>query len=100
MKVVWTDKAKSQVRDIYDFYAKKVSNALAKRISLGITKKPEVLVKQPHLGQKETLLKVIDPELRYLIEGNYKIIYLPTKTEIVIVSVFDTRQEPQKIKNL
>ncbi|WP_422356147.1 type II toxin-antitoxin system RelE/ParE family toxin [Roseivirga pacifica] len=99
MKVIWTDKAKSHVRDIYNFYSKKVSVSLAKRISLRITQKPKILTKQPQIGQKETLLREINPELRYLVEGNYKIIYLLTNTEIVIVSVFDTRQEPNKIKN-
>ena len=100
MKIVWTSKAKSQIRDIFDFYSKKVSIKLANRIVSEITQKPSVLLKYPSLGQRESLLEEVDPRIRYLIQGNYKLIYLPTENEIVIISVFDTRQNPSKIKDI
>jgi plasmid stabilization system protein ParE len=34
---------------------------------------------------------------RYLVSGNYKIIYKEVNEGILITDVFDTRQDPQKI---
>jgi toxin ParE1/3/4 len=100
MKVVWTRKAKTQIKDIFDFYSKKVSTALANRIIAGIAQKPSILLKHPELGQKESLLEDINPDLRYIVEGNYKLIYFKNEKHIVIVSVFDTRQNPSKIRSI
>lgn len=100
MKIVWTNKARSQVRNIFDFYSKKVSIKLANRIVSEIAQKPSILLKQPNLGQREFLLEEIDPRIRYLVQGNYKLIYLIAEEEIVIISVFDTRQNPSKIKDI
>lgn len=100
MKVIWTRKAKSQIKDIFDFYSKKVSAALANRIIAGIAQKPSILLKHPEIGQRETLLEDINPDLRYVVEGNYKLIYLQNENHVVIVSVFDTRQNPSKIRSI
>ncbi len=36
---------------------------------------------------------------RYLVDGNYKIIYKKISEGILITDVFDTRQDPKKINN-
>jgi plasmid stabilization system protein ParE len=100
MKVIWTRKAKSRIKDIFYFYSKKVSTALANRIIAGIAQKPSRLLKHPELGQREKSLEDIHPELRFLIEGNYKLIYLRETEHLVIVSVFDTRQNPIKLREI
>lgn len=100
MKIQWTDKAKFQVREIHNFYASKVSRNLANKITQAISKKPLLLLTHPQLGQKEPILNEINQNLRYLVEGNYKLIYLQEKTSIIVVSVFDTRQNPLKLKDI
>jgi len=37
-------------------------------------------------------------EHRYLVEGNYKIIYKRVKEGVLITDVFDARQDPRKIQ--
>jgi toxin ParE1/3/4 len=51
-------------------------------------------------GAKEELLAEYPEEFRYLVEGNYKIIYWKEHEVITISSVFDCRQNPDKIKKL
>ena len=58
------------------------------------------LEKKPNSGQKEPLLTDRKFEYRYLVEGNYKIIYWIEDNYIKIATVFDCRQNPEKIKNI
>ena len=69
---------------------------------LGITKEAEKLKKYPTIGQEEELLENDSREFRYLVFKNYKIIYLVNmvKNQIEIFDVFDTRQNPIKIKRV
>jgi hypothetical protein len=39
-------------------------------------------------------------DFRYLVESNYKIIYWKEDEIITIASVFDCRQNPEKIKKI
>lgn len=53
----------------------------------------------PESGQQEETLKQLREGHRYLVEGNYKIVYKPVKEGILISDLFDTRQEPAKIND-
>lgn len=66
----------------------------------GIINEPKKLLQSPLMGQEEELLKQREIYYRYLIFKNYKLIY-SVDTEngfIKIADVFDTRQNPPKIK--
>lgn len=56
------------------------------------------LEKHSHLGQIEDLLKDMEGVHRYIVKDNYKIIYKIQSHKIYITDVFDTRQDPDKIK--
>lgn len=65
-----------------------------------IISEPEKLIKAPFIGQEEELLKQRKIGYRYLVFKNYKLIY-SVDTEngfIKIADVFDTRQNPPKLK--
>jgi len=51
----------------------------------------------PFLGQEEEFLKERGSGHRYLVEGNYKIIYKVIGKEVYITDIFDTRQGPEKM---
>lgn len=55
--------------------------------------------KNPLAGQIESTLEQIGEGHRYIIEGNYKIIYKKVREGILITDVFDTRQDPKKISD-
>jgi len=58
------------------------------------------LLKTPQIGQEEELLKQRDVNYRYLVFKNYKLIYsVDTENGFIKISdVFDTRQNPPKLK--
>ena len=52
------------------------------------------------MGQIEDNPKVVNRGFRYLVEGNHKIVYKVylEDSEVLIAAVFDTRQNPTKLK--
>jgi plasmid stabilization system protein ParE len=72
---------------------------VAKTLALGITEESSKLKKQPTIGQVESLINDSE-DFRYLVFKNYKIIYHINikKKRVEILDVFDTRQNPIKLK--
>lgn len=70
---------------------------VARKIKSRIFNTTHQLIKHPLSGQIETTLQKLNEDHRYLIEGNYKIIYRRIKQGILITDVFDTRQDPVNI---
>jgi toxin ParE1/3/4 len=98
IRIIWTEPAKKDLKNIYDFIAK-VSEPVAFGIVNKIVDRTETLKKGfTKSGQKEPLLKKRKYEYRYLVDGSYKIIYFQKDNSIIISTVFDTRQNPGKLK--
>ena len=100
LKIIWSNFAETQLDEIYKYYEKKASSRIAKKLIKEIINEPRKLIKTPHIGQVEELLKQRKIEYRYLVFKNYKLIYSVDmeKGFIKIVDVFDTRQNPPKLK--
>jgi toxin ParE1/3/4 len=94
--VVWTLNARDELELIYEYYLLK-SEIVAMKIIEGILYRANQLRKFPLSEQYETALKKINKEYRYLVEGNYKIIYRVSENLVFITDVFDVRQSPKKI---
>jgi plasmid stabilization system protein ParE len=97
MKVIWTDFAANSLLEIYRYYREVASQNVAQRIRFKIFYATRQLVKHPLSGQVEPNLQILEEDFRYLVEGNYKIIYKKVKEGVLITDVFDTRQDPIKI---
>ncbi|MFB9057196.1 type II toxin-antitoxin system RelE/ParE family toxin [Mariniflexile ostreae] len=100
LKIIWSEFAETQLDEIYEYYKKEASTRIAKKLLKGIINEPKKLIKTPLIGQEEELLKQREIHYRYLVFENYKLIY-SVDTEngfIKIADVFDTRQNPPKIK--
>ena len=100
LKVYWTESAIDQLEDIFDYYKFKANTKVAKKLVTKITDRTIQLVKQPESGQLEELLKTRENKYRYIVEGNYKIIYWIEDKYIKIAAVFDTRQNPTNLNKL
>ena len=100
LKLYWTEFSEKQLQKIFEYYRKKASFQVAKKLIDGIYNETLKLKKQPEIGQIEELLKDRKQDFRYLIFKNYKVIYWVNTKEnwIEINDVFDTRQNPPKIK--
>jgi plasmid stabilization system protein ParE len=99
MKIIWTDFATGTLLDIYQYYKLKASPAVARKIKTEILETTKQLIKHPYSGQVEFNLEKLKEGHRYLVKGNYKIIYKEVVEGILITDVFDTRQDPVKIND-
>ena len=91
--VVWTSEALDDLLDIEAFIA---DASKAEKIVDSIIGKARQLEQFPLSGKKqETQTK---QEYRFLLAGNYKIIYSFRKDTVYIHTIFDTRQDPGKLK--
>lgn len=97
--VIWSDTAILELRDIYDYHYLKASRKVADRLTNSIVDQTLLLEKSPRLGQTEEILSYLHLDIRYLIHGNYKIVYWVDDNIITIATVFDCRQNPKKLKN-
>ncbi len=99
MKIIWTDFAIDNLKDIFDYYSEIATNKVAHKIKKQILTSTKQLVDYPESGQVEFNLQKLNQNHRYLVSGNYKIIYRINEDQIIISDVFDTRQEPTKMND-
>ncbi len=83
----------------YDFIAEN-SPPAAQRIVEAMLARAKQLEAFPESGARQETLKDKGKEYRYLVEGNYKIIYsYQHETQAVYIEViFDARYNPDKLK--
>jgi len=98
-KILWTDFAINQLKDIFDYHLVKVSTTVSQKLVQKIIDATIILENNPKYGRKEDLLIDRSQEFRFIVVKNYKIIYwIDFEFNIINVSmVFDTRQNPVKI---
>ncbi len=100
LKIYWTDFAKNELKNIFDYHKKEAGLNVAKKLVLGISKETLKLRVQPAIGQEEELLKNSEKDFRYLVFKSYKIVYWVNleRNSVEILDVFDTRQNPVNMK--
>jgi plasmid stabilization system protein ParE len=96
-QIIWSEFAKAQLRDIFDYHTRVASERVALRLVGKIAACIEILHDNPDAGRREDLLADYPQQFRYLVEGNYKILYYSDAATITISSVFDCRQNPVNI---
>ena len=99
MKVIWSNFAIESLKEIYIYYKQVAGIKIARKITNRIFNSTKQLINHPKSGQIEDFLIKLNEGHRYLIIGNYKIIYKEVKEGILITDVFDTRQNPAKMNN-
>jgi len=100
IKVFWTETALNNLEDIFEYYKYKASVRVARKLVKGLVKSTLKLQESPQIGRMEELLADRKFEYRFLVVGNYKIIYWIEESYIKIATIFDCRQNPEKIKKL
>lgn len=100
LKIYWTDFSKSELHQIFDYYRQKAGTRVAIKLVEGIIYETLILSEQPLIGQIEELLTDRTEGFRFLVHKNYKIIYWINRdmNRIEIADIFDTRQNPLKMK--
>ncbi len=100
IRIEWYELAERQLKDISDFNVFEVSLGIARKIINRIINSVSKLYINSLAGQEEEILSDYREDFRYLVESNYKIIYWKKENLITIASVFDCRQNPEKIKSI
>lgn len=98
MKLVYTEQALAGLEETLDFIGENVSYAKVIETRDRILDKTDTLIKQPLIGQKELLLEHLGLGHRRLIEGHIKIVYRIVVETVYITDIFDSRQDPDKMK--
>lgn len=98
LRVFWTDTARFQLEEIFDYYKDNASLKVARKLVKQLIDRTIQLEKLPTSGPKEPLLSDRKFEYRYLVEGNYKIIYWIEDNFIKIATVFDCRRNPVEMR--
>lgn len=100
LKVIWSNFAEKQLDEIFEYFVENIGKPTAQKIIITILIDVEKLEKNPFIGQDEELLLNRKFKYRYLVSTNYKIIYSidEEKGYVKIADIFDTRQNPKKIK--
>ena len=89
-KIIWSRRASIKLYSILEFYIKRnKSNTYSIKLHRIILKEINLLHKNPDLGIKTT-----EDTTRGLIVGSFIIYYEVTDNEIVIHSIWDSRQNP------
>ncbi|PIZ07671.1 MAG: type II toxin-antitoxin system RelE/ParE family toxin [Flavobacteriaceae bacterium CG_4_9_14_0_8_um_filter_34_30] len=99
MKIVWTDFAIRNLKDIFDYYSTKANKKVAHKIRRQILKSFKQLEHNPNSGPIEPNLTRLKKNHRYLVSGHYKLIYRIIDKQVIINDVFDTRQNPSKMND-
>jgi plasmid stabilization system protein ParE len=100
MKIIWLEPALQHAQEIFDYYKYEAGERTARKIVQKLYARPEVLVKNPHIGRIEPSLEGGYEEFRYLTEGHHKIIYYIDGDEVLISTIFDTRRNPATLRKI
>lgn len=93
-KVVWSSEAKIEFFEILDYYYQRNGNAnYSKKLNQTIRQTTIRLKKTPYIGKKTNI-----ENIRLLIEGNFLLFYSIHDTEIRILSIVDSRRNPEVIR--
>ena len=89
-KIEWSTDAKSDLFDILDFYIQRNKSAkYSKKLNAEIDKSIKLISRNPLIGTKTDYDTV-----RALITGDYQIIYEIFDQLLLIIMIWDCRQDP------
>ena len=98
MNLIYTEQALNSLEQVLEFIAPEVTQKKLLEIRNRILDRADTLLLQPNQGQKEPYLEHLNLDYRRIIESHYKIIYRVVGETIYITDVFDSRQDPDKMK--
>ncbi len=98
MKLIYTEQSLVSLEEALNFIAPKITHEKLIEIRDEILDAADTLLLQPLQGQREPFLEHLDLGHRRLVVSHYKIIYRVSGDYIYITDIFDSRQDPDKMK--
>lgn len=81
------------IRVVYGSASKETRERLVDRIMVAING----LRDQPYKGSYEPWLAHLKMDHRRLVAGKFKVVYRVLKTKVIVVDIFDARQDPKRM---
>lgn len=97
LKIIWTQTANNNLKEIFNYYRLNVTTSIALSIIRNLKSNVNSLSKFPYEGLNLKTPKPLQNVYHFIIVRNYKIIYEIINTNIYIITIFDTRQNPEKL---
>lgn len=92
-RIIWSRQADRVFNEILKYYIdRNGSKVYSRKLNQEILNMISLLSKQPFLG-----IKTENKNIRVFIKGNYKIFYQIDNEKLVILLVWDSRQDPESI---
>jgi plasmid stabilization system protein ParE len=89
-RLIWTLEARNSRKSIFEYWNNRnKSKAYSNKLNLLFNENLKIVIKLPEFG-KPTYY----PEIKYIIISHFEIIYKITQTEIVVIDIWDKRQNP------
>jgi len=97
-RIIWSDESIADLRSIHHYLSRKSKKAAIELIKRILEREEQIL--QYPLSGTIYLSEELGIEFRFVIEGNYKIIYRIDDAFIIVNTIFDTRQDPDKLNHI
>ncbi len=94
IRIEWSGRAERDLQQIFNYLNSVTSERIALKVIGRIYAKANILERHPKAGPCEISLEAKPEGFRYLVEGNYKIVYFIEANTVVISFIFDCRQNP------
>jgi plasmid stabilization system protein ParE len=94
-EIFWLANAKEKLNNIYKFIIENWSIKIADEFIDKLKYKLQILSYFPHIGQKSQKKKDVR---KYIISEQVSLFYKIVDRKIIILTLFDTRQNPDKFK--
>lgn len=93
-KVIWTFRAREERKEILTYWTKRnKSNRYSVKLRELITEQMLFIAEHPEKGRPTEFESV-----KYVLVRDYQIFFEETKNEILILSIWDARQAPERLK--
>ena len=95
-EVVWSLRAQKERKEILEYWRlRNRSNTYSKKLNQLFKESVKIITDFPQIGKPTD-----DVNTRIKIVRDYLIIYEETETQIQILTIWDSRQDPDKLKNI
>ncbi|MFV8271045.1 type II toxin-antitoxin system RelE/ParE family toxin [Flavobacterium sp. GT2N3] len=93
-RIIWSPKSKERLYQILEFFNHRNRNTIySKKLYKSFRHELSTLKKQPYIGVKTNFENV-----HGLIVGDYVLFYEIELTQINVITVWDSRQDPENLK--
>ena len=95
-EVVWSLRARDERKQILQYWRlRNKSNAFSRKLNQLFAESVKIITDFPQIGKLTD-----DPNIRIKIAKDYLIAYEESETKIFILTIWDSRQDPDKLKKI